>query len=160
MISWGCPLWYGDTIDAVEKQQLKAAFGTDEAVAMIDLLYNDIGGLTSGIEGLSDSMQQGVDVTTEMAEAIQNTPAQKFQVLKQQIHNNVEELGNHLLPVINETLDKVNGAIQRGSEWISNNQELLSVIMRVSLGLGVILLVIGSAPSEKRLMPSGHPLLH
>lgn len=135
---------YGDTIDAVEKQQLKAAFGTDEAVAMIDLLYNDIGGLTSGIEGLSDSMQQGVDVTTEMAEAIQNTPAQKFQVLKQQIHNNVEELGNHLLPVINETLDKVNGAIQRGSEWISNNQELLSVIMRVSLGLGVILLVIGS----------------
>ncbi len=135
---------YGDTIDAVEKQQLKAAFGTDEAVAMIDLLYNDIGGLTSGIEGLSDSMQQGVDVTTEMAEAIQNTPAQKFQVLKQQIHNNVEELGNQLLPVVNETLDTVSGAIQRGSEWISNNQELLSVIMRVSLGLGVALLVIGS----------------
>ena len=30
---------YGDTIDAVEKKQIKEAFGSDEAVAVIDLLY-------------------------------------------------------------------------------------------------------------------------
>lgn len=37
---------YGETIDAVEKKELKDAFGTDEAVAMIDLLYNNVDSLT------------------------------------------------------------------------------------------------------------------
>ena len=59
---------YGDTIDAVEKQQLKEAFGTDEAVAMIDLLYNNVDTLNTGIQDLSDSMQQGTAVTKDMAE--------------------------------------------------------------------------------------------
>lgn len=135
---------YGDTIDAVEKQELKKAFGTDEAVAMIDLLYNKTGTLKTGIEDLSGSMKKGAGVTKEMAQAIQNTPEQKFQVLKQQIHNNVEELGKSLLPVVNETMDKFSGLIQRGSEWINNNRELVSTIMNIALKLGVVLTVIGT----------------
>jgi TP901 family phage tail tape measure protein len=135
---------YGDTIDAVEKQQLKEAFGTDEAVAMIDLLYGDIDGLSGGIDSMADSMKRGTDVTHEMAEAINNTPAQKFEVLKQQIHNNVEELGNGLLPAVNNTMDKVSGLIQKGSEWISNNQETVQTIMNVAMKLGIVLVVLGT----------------
>lgn len=135
---------YGDTIDAVEKQQLKEAFGTDEAVAMIDLLYGDIDGLSGGIDSMADSMKRGTDVTQEMAEAINNTPAQKFEVLKQQIHNNVEELGNGLLPAVNNTMDKVSGLIQKGSEWISNNQETVQTIMNVAMKLGIVLVVLGT----------------
>lgn len=134
---------YGDTIDAVEKQQLKEAFGTDEAVAMIDLLYGDIDGLSGGIDSMADSMKRGTDVTQEMAEAINNTPAQKFEVLKQQIHNNVEELGNGLLPAVNNTMDKASGLIQKGSEWISNNQETVQTIMNVAMKLGIVLVVLG-----------------
>ena len=134
----------GDTSDAVEKQQIKEAFGTDEAVAMIDLLYSDIDGLSGGIDSMAESMKKGSAVTTEMAEAINNTPAQKFQVLKQQIHNNVEELGNGLLPVVNETMDKVSGVIQKGSEWISNNQKTVQSIMNIALKLGIILTVLGT----------------
>lgn len=134
---------YGDTIDAVEKQQLKEAFGTDEAVAMIDLLYGDIDGLSGGIDSMADSMKRGTDVTQEMAEAINNTPAQKFEVLKQQIHNNVEKLGNGLLPAVNNTMDKVSGLIQKGSEWISNNQETVQTIMNVAMKLGIVLVVLG-----------------
>lgn len=135
---------YGDTIDAVEKQQLKEAFGTDEAVAMIDLLYGDIDGLSGGIDSMADSMKRGTDVTQKMAEAINNTPAQKFEVLKQQIHNNVEELGNGLLPAVNNTMDKVSGLIQKGSEWISNNQETVQTIMNVAMKLGIVLVVLGT----------------
>jgi len=62
-------------------------------------------------------------VTKDMAEAINNTPAQKFEVLKQQIHNNAEALGSSLLPTVNNTLDKINDIIGKGAEWISNNQE-------------------------------------
>ncbi len=135
---------YGDTIDAVEKQELKEAFGTDEAVALIDLLYNDIGTLDSGIQDLQQSMKNGVAVTEEMAEAINNTPEQKFQVLKQQIHNNVEELGRGLLPAINNTMDKVSGLVQRGSEWIRNNQETVQTIMNIVIYLGIFLTVGGT----------------
>lgn len=135
---------YGDTIDAVEKRQLKEAFGTDEAVAMIDLLYNNVDTLTSGIDDLSVSMQGGTAVTREMAEAINNTPEQKFQVLKQQIHNNVEELGNGLLPAVNNTMDKVNGLIKKGSDWISNNQETVQSVMNIALKLAIFLLIAGS----------------
>lgn len=135
---------YGSTIDAIEKQQLKAAFGTDEAVAMIDLLYTDIDGLSSGIDSMAASMKKGTAVTEEMAAAINSTPAQKFEVIKQQIHNNVEELGNGLLPVINETLDKTSGLIQCFSGWIGRNQETAHTIMNIALKLGVFLIIAGS----------------
>lgn len=135
---------YGDTIDAIEKQELKTAFGTDEAVAMIDLLYNNVDTLKTGVDDLASSMKNGTSVTKEMASAIDKTPERKFQVLKQQIHNNVEELGKNLLPTINDTMDKVSGVISKGSEWTSNNQQLISTIMNVALKLGVVLVVLGS----------------
>ena len=135
---------YGDTLDAVEKQEIKSAFGTDEAVAMIDLLYNDIDGLTGGIDSLASSMKQGVSVTNEMAEAIDNTPERKFEVLRQKIHNNVEELGKNLLPVVNNTLTKVNDLIDKGSDLIANNQQTVQSIMNIALRLGIMLVVIGT----------------
>ena len=135
---------YGDTLDAVEKQEIKSAFGTDEAVAMIDLLYNDIDGLTGGIDNLASSMKQGVSVTNEMAKAIDNTPERKFEVLRQKIHNNAEELGKNLLPVVNNTLTKVNDLIDKGSEWIANNQQTVQSIMNIALRLGIMLVVIGT----------------
>lgn len=134
---------YGDTIDALEKRELKEAFGTDEAVALIDLLYNNIETLDGGIQDLQQSMKGGISVTEEMAEAINNTPEQKFQVLKQQIHNNVEELGKGLLPVVNDTMEKVGGLISKVSEWIQNNQGAAKTIMNIVLGLGVFLVVAG-----------------
>ncbi len=135
---------YGDTIDAVEKRELKEAFGTDEAVALIDLLYNNVEQLDGGIQDLQQSMKGGISVTEEMAEAINSTPEQKFQVLKQQIHNNVEELGSGLLPAVNNTMDKVSGLMQKGSEWISNNQETVQGIMDIILKLGAFLVIAGS----------------
>lgn len=135
---------YGDTIDAVEKQELKKAFGTDEAVAMIDLLYNNVETLTTGVDDLASSMKKGTGVTQEMANAINDTPEQKFEVLKQKVHNNVEELGKNLLPTINETMDRLSDVISKGSEWIRNNQELISTVMNVSMKLGVMLVIIGS----------------
>lgn len=134
---------YGETIDAVEKQQLKEAFGTDEAIAMIDLLYGKTGTLKSGMDDLASSMKKGTAVTKGMADAIQNTPAQKFQTIKQQIHNNVEELGNGLLPAFNQTADKVSGLIKKTSDWVVSNQTTVHTIMRIVLFLGIFVTVLG-----------------
>ncbi len=135
---------YGDTIDAVEKKQLKDAFGTDEAIALIDLLYNNTDQLKTGIDDLQTSMETGIDITKGMAEAINDTPAQKFQVLKQQMHNVTEELGQGLLPAVNNGLEAVIGLVQKGSDWVSSNQETVATIMRIIAVLGVFLIAAGA----------------
>lgn len=135
---------YGDTIDAVEKKKLKDAFGTDEAIALIDLLYNNTDQLKTGIEDLQTSMDGGIDTTKRMAEAINDTPAQKFTVLKQQMHNVTEELGQGLLPAINTGLEAMIGLVQKGSDWVSNNQETVTAIMRIVAILGVFLIAAGA----------------
>ena len=134
---------YGDTIDAVEKKQLKDAFGTDEAIALIDLLYNNTDQLKTGIDDLQTSMDGGVETTKKMAETINDTPAQKFQVLKQQMHNVTEELGQGLLPAVNTGLEAMIGLVQKGSDWVSNNQETVATIMRIVAILGVFLIAAG-----------------
>ena len=136
---------YGRTIDAMEKQELKEAFGTDEAVAMIDLLYNNVDVLKGGIDDLSVSMKKGVSVTKEMASAINSTPEQKFKVIQQQIHNNVEELGNALLPIVNEVLTKVGELVAKWSAWITENRATVETIVRMAAVLGPLLIILGSA---------------
>ena len=135
---------YGDTIDAVEKKELKDAFGTDEAIALIDLLYNNTDQLKNGIDDLQTSMDGGIETTNKMAEAINNTPAQKFQVLKQQLHNATEELGQGLLPMVNSGLEAITGLVKKGSDWIANNQETVSTIMRIVAILGMFLIAAGA----------------
>jgi len=134
---------YGDTIDAVEKQKLKEAFGTDEAIALIDLLYNDINGLSEGISGLQGSMQGGAKATQEMAEAINNTPAQKLGLIKQQMHNNAEALASGLLPSVNRALEGISGVIDAASGWIANNQETVDSIMQIAVKIGIVLVAAG-----------------
>lgn len=41
-------------------------------------------------------------------------------------------------------MDKVSGVIQKGSEWISNNQKTVQSIMNIALKLGIILTVLGT----------------
>ena len=134
---------YGDTIDAVEKKQLKDAFGTDEAIALIDLLYNNTDQLKTGIDDLQTSMDGGIDTTKKMAETINSTPAERFQVLKQQMHNVTEELGKGLLPAVNTGLEAMIGLAQKGSDWVANNQETVATIMKIVAILGVFLIVAG-----------------
>lgn len=135
---------YGDTLDAVEKQQLKEAFGTDEAIALIDLLYQNTDQLKAGIDDLHTSMSEGIGVTEDMANAINNTPEGKFTVLKQQIHNATEELGKGLLPTVNGAMEVVSSAIQRASDWVAANQETVASIMHIVMYVGIFLIAAGA----------------
>lgn len=135
---------YGDTLDAMEKQELKEAFGTDEAIALIDLLYQNTDQLKSGIDDVSASMSQGVSATEDMANAINNTPEQKFVKIKQKLHNVTEELGNGLLPTVNNAMDTVANVIQKGSDWVAANQDTVASIMHIIMYLGIFLVASGS----------------
>ena len=135
---------YGDTIDAMEKKELKEAFGTDEAIALIDLLYNNTDQLKTGIDDLQTSMAGGTKTTEQMAKAINDTPQGKFEVLKQELHNATEELGQGLLPMTNAALTSITNLVKKGSDWVANNQETVGTIMRIVAMLGIFLIVAGT----------------
>lgn len=135
---------YGDTIDAIEKQEIATAFGTDEAVDLIDLLYSKTGDLQDNILSLYDAMGQGTAVATEMASAMNETEPEKFERLQQQLHNVAEAAGNTLLPVVNDLMEGAAGVIQKGAEWVDNHQELVRVILLVALAVGGFLAVGGT----------------
>ncbi len=134
---------YGETLDAVEKREIQKAFGSDEAVALIDLMYSKTGALQDNILTLYQSMGQGVAITREMASAINETEPEKYVRLTQRLHNIKEEIGNQLLPMFNTMLQKGEVVLNKISEFIANNQQLVKVLSLVLLTIGLILTSMG-----------------
>ena len=109
------------------KMELQKAFGDTEAVALIDLMYNKVGDLQDNIVNMYGSLGKGVSVTEQMASAIQETEPERFERLKQRIHNVTESIGNSLLPTVNDLMSKGEGVLTKVGSWIEKNQELVKV---------------------------------
>lgn len=135
---------YGETIDAVEKQQLAEAFGTDEAVDLIDLMYGKVGDLQTNIVGMYDALGSGTGVAQAMASAINETEPERFERLQQRIHNVTESIGGSLLPTVNDFMGVGEQVLTKVGAWIDQNQELVRVIMLIVLAVGGFLVVGGS----------------
>jgi len=134
---------FGETMDSAEKMKLVEAFGTDEAVDMVDLLYNKTGDLQSGILSVYGAMGNGVNEVRAMANAINDTEPDKFTVLQQRLHNVGEEVGNTLLPTFNQLLDRGGQVIDKVGAWIGKNQDLVRVISLTVITISIILAVLG-----------------
>lgn len=135
---------FGDTMDAAEKIELQKAFGDQEAVGLISLMYNKTGDLQNNILGLYDSMGSGIGTATDMANAINQTEPEKFEVLKQKFDNAQQSLGNSLLPTVNTFMDKATVVVTKVSDWIDKNQELSRMFMMVLLVLSLVITGIGA----------------
>jgi len=135
---------FGETMDAAEKMKLQEAFGDTEAVSLIDLMYSKTGDLQNNIVDMYGSLSSGTQVTKDMANAINSTDPQRFQVLKQQAQNVKEAIGDTLLPTISSLMEKGAAGLKQFGTWVQNNQQLVKVIMLVVLGLGSFLTVAGS----------------
>ncbi|QGP91711.1 Phage-related minor tail protein [Neomoorella glycerini] len=136
---------YGDTLDAIEKQQIAKAFGTDEAVAMIDLLYPKLDSLKDNIGNIREAMKGGTKVTLEMARAMNIDPGSRWQILGQQWQNLKEVVGGELLPTFNQIMDKTGGFLQRLTDLAQANPGVARSIGLVAAGAGVLLAALGGA---------------
>ncbi len=58
---------YGETLDAIEKQELQKAFGRIEALEVVDLLFDKMGNLTGNIDKMGESLRSGTTLTEKMA---------------------------------------------------------------------------------------------
>lgn len=98
---------YGNTIDAMESQELQDAFGTKEAVDMINLLYNKTKNVVDSTNELTSAMNGGAQATETMASAMNTGMVQKFDLLKQKVNNIFDSLGEKLEPSVSKALDGV-----------------------------------------------------
>ena len=135
---------FGDTMDAAEKMELQKAFGTSEAVALIDLLYDKTDDLQGNILDMYDALGSGASVATGMANAINETEPERYERLNQRIQNVKESIGNMLLPTVNDLMGVGEAILSKTASWIEQNQELVKVIMLTVLGLGGFLTVGGA----------------
>lgn len=134
---------YGETLDATEKMQLQEAFGTQEAVALIDLLYNKTGDLQGNMETLYDSMGQGAGAVEDMANKINSTDPAKYQLMTQKIQNMKESLGSLLLPVLMDFVDITSNAVDKITNFAEGHQKLMGFILRVVAFFGIMLAAVG-----------------
>lgn len=91
---------YGKTIDAVEEQELKKAFGTDEAMAMIKLLYPEIDTLKKNIGSMDTALKGGMATTNKMAQAILLGPNESVERMNQRFSNLTATLGKVFAPMM------------------------------------------------------------
>lgn len=135
---------FGDTMDAAEKMELQKAFGTAEAVALIDLLYTKTDDLQGNILDMYDALGSGTGVATEMANAINETEPERFERLTQRIQNVKESIGNMLLPTVNDLMSVGENVLTKVGSWIEENQELVKVILLIVAAIGGFLTVAGT----------------
>lgn len=135
---------FGSTMDAAEKMQLQKAFGDQEAVALIDLLYNKTGDLTGNIDTLQVAMGGGSAAAVEMAEAINSMAPDQYDLTWQSIQNLSESLGNSLQPAFLALNSAVLPVINGLTEWVNQNQGLVSGILITITVLGGLLAVCGT----------------
>lgn len=135
---------FGETMDAAEKLELQKAFGTTEAVSLIELLYTKTGDLQGNILDMYDALGSGTGVATEMANAINETEPERFERLTQRIQNVKESIGNSLLPTVNDLMSTGEVVLSKVALWIEENQELVKVIMLIALAIGGFLAVAGT----------------
>lgn len=130
---------YGETLDAFEAAEIQKAFGTEEAMKLINALYGQEAAVRANAEALGEAAQKGNEFTAEMARAADNNwdakaalMAQKFDILKQKI-------GEKLLPVVERLIPVIDDFLTRAFAWIDANPELVT-------GIGaVVALVAGLA---------------
>jgi TP901 family phage tail tape measure protein len=134
---------FGETLDAAEKLELQKAFGTEEAVALIDLLYNKTNDLQGNIVGMHKSMSQGTEIAEEMASVMNKDPGNQYELLKQQAHNLKEELGNALLPTAMELMRLGSDVVGKITQWATEHKTLTSIIMKTTLAIAVLITFIG-----------------
>lgn len=130
---------YGATLDAIEKVELKKAFGTEEAIGVIDLMYNRIDTLKTNMVNLQSAQAQGASFTQKMAQTMNKDLGASMQIAGQQMHNLVEIIGGMFAPSLTWIIQKGSGVIlflQKLANWVSGSsiaKGFLSIVGVISM---------------------------
>lgn len=130
---------FGETLTVAESDELKKAFGSDEAVGLIKLLMNDTAGLANSMDQLGKV--KGMEQATKMAKDMVD-PWQQFTSLIEALRI---VFGQVLLPVLNPVMEELvagGNTLMRWTQLFPNLTRLVGLAALAIIGMtaGVALL--------------------
>lgn len=126
---------YGETLDDMEKQEIKKAFGTEEGMKFITAFYGEVDELKNNINAMGESVQDGTKTIDDMMAATQQ--GKGFQLLGQQMANLGATIGKIFYPAVS-MLGNVLGAVAVGLD------NLITTFPTLSSGIGYLIVGIFS----------------
>ena len=129
---------FGETLDANEMNQLKQAFGSEEAVKIITALYHKTNELKKSQEELSNASLKNVE---EMAKA--RNRGKEFEILQQRISNLAATFGKFLAPAVSFVSDKI-GKLAMWLDKVANSNSFVKYILYAVAGLGAFAAILGT----------------
>lgn len=129
---------YGETLDAIEAAEIQKAFGTDEAMKMINALYGQEATIRANADALGDAGRQGAAFTAAMAKTADANWDSAMVLLSQKMDVFRQKIGQALLPTLQKLLPMVEGIIDRLVAWTAAHPDLLAGIGAVAIGLGAV----------------------
>jgi hypothetical protein len=126
---------YGETLDDMEKQEIKKAFGTEEGMKFITAFYGEIDELETSINGMGKSIAGGTKTINDMMAATQQ--GKGFALLGQQMSNLGSSIGKILYPAVS-ALGTILGALVVGLD------SFIDTFPLISSGIGYVVVGIFS----------------
>lgn len=133
---------YGKTLDDMEKQELKKAFGTDEAMAFITMFYDGVDELNQNIDLMGSKMRSGTKDVLTMANAMNQ--GREFELLDQKVGNLKAVLGKQFAPTALKVATIVGEVTTNITEWTEANPELASNLATTVAGSATLVGVLGT----------------
>lgn len=130
---------YGDTIDEVEALQLSKAFGSDDAVAVINYLLPKIDQLKDNIKEIGDI--DNLDDAIRLSKMTTDPWARLAEI----IQNIKVAIGTEILRTLDPIMTKIANMGQAFQNWLSTYKNLawlLGVIVGIFMSMGAVVGVI------------------
>ena len=134
---------FADIIDELARKGLSTAdamsiFGQRAGPAMLALVSQGEG----AIKKLTDAVT-GTDKASEMAEMQINTFQGAIKLLRSAFEELQITLVQDLMPAIKGLIEWVTEGIKKISDWMKANPELTATIVKITAGVGALMLVLG-----------------
>ena len=126
---------YGDTLDAFESQEIKQAFGTTEAVKLINALWGQEDALQANVKALVDASDSGLEFAKAMAAAANEGLDAQLKLLGQRKDLFLQEIGEVIGPQLNKILPIISNVLKSLEQWVAENPKLASGIAAVVLAV-------------------------
>ncbi|HCL4123571.1 TPA: phage tail tape measure protein [Pseudomonas aeruginosa] len=124
---------FGDTLTVAESDELKKAFGSDEAVGLIKLLMADTASLAGNMEQLGKV--KGMEQAEKMAQAMVD-PWERFGSAVESVRI---AFGQALLPVLNPLMERLAGGAATLQRWVVMFPNIARWLGYITLGvLGLV----------------------
>jgi len=126
---------YGETLDTIEAAEIAKAFGTEEAMKMINALYGQEEAVRANADALQDAARQGAAFTESMAANVDDYDGAKWKLFIQQLDVMKQKIGAGLLPAMDALVPLLGGAARAVGDFAAKHPGLVAGLGAAIVGV-------------------------